>query len=48
MFKEHDAEITGVAKVSQNEVWCALDRGLVMKEGITSMVNAAMNKAAKQ
>jgi hypothetical protein len=49
MFKKHDAEITGVAKVTKRGVWSALDRGgLVMKEGRTSIVNAAMNKAAKQ
>jgi len=41
MFKKHDAEITGVAKVSQNEV-CGV--GWV-EEGRTSIVNAAINKA---
>jgi len=46
MFAEHNAEITGIAKVSQNEVfgahWIA---ELVMMGGRTPIVNAAMKKA---
>jgi len=48
MFAKHNAEITGIAKVSQNEVfgarWIA---ELVMMGGSwrTSIVNAAMKKA---